>query len=483
MAIPGAATSGKILSGIKDGTYQKLVYRRIPAFVMLSMGMRVGDEESNHKELGYPHVLPTDLNVGNTVLFSKQEWDRDFEAVSAMAEKDPNFLHRVLEGGTALGEKLMGMGDEIFSTSFEGEREVRLYEEFGSFYFEWIRIFSYLDSILNIEKYIESKMRQILEVRGCKDVEGTLYAMAKPSKKTIDANERLDMLRIASECKQGISEEKLSGLIDEHIEKYWFTSFSWGSGSPMSRGDLLLRIKEAKEPDAELEKLAYEEEMQIDDMELRRWSDLGRGYAWLRTARHQAASFSLVKVQHSLLKELGRRKGIEPWDILWSYPEELTEGNLQPASVLRERQRFPVFGTLEGEVVKLYGDSAEALVKEVNRFFIGEVEFAKGIVANKVMNISGKAKIVRTADEIGKVEHGDILIAPMTAPSFAPALERAAAFVTDEGGILCHAAIISREMGKSCIVGTKSATAIFKDGDVVELDIDKGTVKKAEHSK
>ena len=65
----------------------------------------------------------------------------------------------------------------------------------------------------------------------------------------------------------------------------------------------------------------------------------------------------------------------------------------------------------------------------------------------------------------------------MTTPNFIPALERAIAFVTDEGGVTCHTAIIAREMKKPCIVGTKIATKAIKDGDYIEVDADKGIVK------
>lgn len=65
----------------------------------------------------------------------------------------------------------------------------------------------------------------------------------------------------------------------------------------------------------------------------------------------------------------------------------------------------------------------------------------------------------------------------MTNPDYVPAMRKASAFITDEGGILCHAAIVSREMKKPCIVGTKFATQILKDGDLVEVDADIGTVK------
>ena len=59
-----------------------------------------------------------------------------------------------------------------------------------------------------------------------------------------------------------------------------------------------------------------------------------------------------------------------------------------------------------------------------------------------------------------------------------PVMQLAAAFVTDEGGVTCHAAIISREMKKPCVIGTKHATKVFKDGDKVEVDANKGVVKK-----
>jgi len=65
----------------------------------------------------------------------------------------------------------------------------------------------------------------------------------------------------------------------------------------------------------------------------------------------------------------------------------------------------------------------------------------------------------------------------MTRPEFVPLMKKAAAIITDEGGITSHAAIISREMNIPCIIGTKIATKIFKDGDLVEVDADKGIVK------
>ena len=89
---------------------------------------------------------------------------------------------------------------------------------------------------------------------------------------------------------------------------------------------------------------------------------------------------------------------------------------------------------------------------------------------------TGKVKVIFSEKEISKVEEGDILVTTMTTPDMVPAMKRAAAIVTDEGGMTCHAAIVSRELGVPAIVGTKTATKVLKDGMVVTVDGEKGIV-------
>jgi phosphohistidine swiveling domain-containing protein len=91
--------------------------------------------------------------------------------------------------------------------------------------------------------------------------------------------------------------------------------------------------------------------------------------------------------------------------------------------------------------------------------------------------VNGRVKLLRTKDKVNEVMEGEVLIAAMTVPDFLPAMKKAVAFVTDEGGIICHAAITARELKKPCIVGTKFATQIFKDGDIVEVDAECRTVR------
>jgi pyruvate,water dikinase len=89
---------------------------------------------------------------------------------------------------------------------------------------------------------------------------------------------------------------------------------------------------------------------------------------------------------------------------------------------------------------------------------------------------SGKVAIVRDIKDVGKVKEGDILVAKMTNPDMVPAMRRVAAIVTDEGGMTCHAAIVSRELGTPAVVGTKKATAVLREGQLVTVDGEKGFV-------
>jgi len=89
---------------------------------------------------------------------------------------------------------------------------------------------------------------------------------------------------------------------------------------------------------------------------------------------------------------------------------------------------------------------------------------------------AGPVKIVMDASEIGKVVKGDILVAEMTTPDFVPAMKRAAAIITDRGGRTAHAAIVSRELGIPCVVGTGNATKVLRTEQIVTVDGARGRV-------
>jgi phosphoenolpyruvate synthase/pyruvate phosphate dikinase len=124
-----------------------------------------------------------------------------------------------------------------------------------------------------------------------------------------------------------------------------------------------------------------------------------------------------------------------------------------------------------------FGEKAEDFRKKELSVDHGDVKELKGMPA-----CSGKVKgvvcLIHGIKTFDKMKQGNILVTSMTRPDFVPAMKKAAAIVTDEGGVTCHAAIVSRELGIPCVIGTKIASKVLKDGDLIEVDANKGIVRK-----
>jgi pyruvate,water dikinase len=121
---------------------------------------------------------------------------------------------------------------------------------------------------------------------------------------------------------------------------------------------------------------------------------------------------------------------------------------------------------IDGKVSIYEGHLYESLLEKEAKVTAGRIE---GPVASSG-KAKGYARIVLMTNDIYKVNKGDIIIASMTTPNFIPAIEKCSAIVTDEGGILCHAAIVSREFRIPCVIGTGDATKRLDDGDLIEVD-------------
>ena len=93
---------------------------------------------------------------------------------------------------------------------------------------------------------------------------------------------------------------------------------------------------------------------------------------------------------------------------------------------------------------------------------------------------TGIVRIIKSLDEIDKIKSGDILVTEMTSPDYVPAMEKSSAIVTNAGGTTCHAAIVSRELGIPCIVGTQKATEVLKEGMKITVDATHGKVYSGE---
>jgi len=198
------------------------------------------------------------------------------------------------------------------------------------------------------------------------------------------------------------------------------------------------------------ESILYEVDEVIRKMITRFLSVLGYDQRWARVLRIDEAveMFKTYRLRN-------RNEIAERLEMYILYKNEMVTG-----------KRFEVF-CKENDWEN--PDSSSAFVR------MGEVTEAQGTVAF-AGSVTGEVVIVRDGDDCKLVGDGDILVATMTNITWLPAMLRYAAIVTDEGGITCHAAITARELQKPCITGTKNATTVFKNGDIVDLNTETGKI-------
>ncbi|MBU1854783.1 MAG: hypothetical protein KKF89_03615 [Nanoarchaeota archaeon] len=144
---------------------------------------------------------------------------------------------------------------------------------------------------------------------------------------------------------------------------------------------------------------------------------------------------------------------------------------------LRKGKEFIMIPETNKPKVKVINQVPQKYRAIINRIKNSKINDVKGLIVQKGKAI-GRVKIINTYHDIKRVEKGDILVSNTTHTNYLPAMKRSAAIITNEGGITCHAAIVARELNKPCIVGTKNATRVLKDGDLVEVDANQGIVRK-----
>jgi phosphohistidine swiveling domain-containing protein len=353
---------------------------------------------------------------------------------------------------------------------------------------------------LNIEKIIEAKIREILNSK-LKDKEKidhyflVLTSAVKPNENT---GELKSIILIGFEIqKQRLSLDELNDniykLIDKHIEKFGWINTARFYGNPYTRNDIIKRLKtilktNCKKRLNELEQIEKnnkkETEKIIKELKFNEQEKLiiriAKEYVFLRTFRMNAYIKSGF-IARPFLTELAKRINLDFFDLVYLTSQEIEnffgKNKVIPKKIIEERKKAFGFLLSKGEEITFSGKDLEKYRK---KYFPEaeekEIQSFEGTMASKG-DVRGAVKIIKSVMDLAKVNKGDILVAPMTTPDMVPAMEKAAAFVTDEGGILCHAAIVSREMGKPCIIGTKIATKVLKDGDIVEVDATNGVVK------
>lgn len=204
---------------------------------------------------------------------------------------------------------------------------------------------------------------------------------------------------------------------------------------------------------------------------------------WAKPRRKDYQSRSYYHFE-KLLREIARRLSISLSQAR-SAPVELIEEGLKigkiDIAILNSIYKCHIcLPTDSGGVKVLFGKEAldfhKQNVKPEDEQDLTGIKELKGTVAQPGM-AKGLVKIINTPEDLDKMNEGDILVSEATTPSVVPAMKKAGAIVTNEGGLTCHAAIVSRELGIPCVIGTKIATKVLKDGDMVGVDAERGVVK------
>lgn len=143
------------------------------------------------------------------------------------------------------------------------------------------------------------------------------------------------------------------------------------------------------------------------------------------------------------------------------------------------RTRLDGWALINGSVYNLKNLSQELERRNIilTEPDLKKIKEIKGKVAFQGI-VKGYARVISSKNNLNLLKNKEILVSEMTHPGYVPFLNKVSAIVTDEGGIVCHASIVSREMKIPCIVGTKIATKILKTGDLIEVDANNGIVRK-----
>lgn len=276
--------------------------------------------------------------------------------------------------------------------------------------------------------------------------------------------------------------------IEKHIQDWVWVRNTYAGARPLTAEVMEDRLRQYTPLERTLQDMLAEKKALIEEedfsTELLAVADI-IDFTTVWQDERKAYILQAIHALDRVLQELARRTGLSVEELYCADVYEVYDarsladvGALQ--STLQERQTAMVFIAQEKHNDILEGKEAITFSQAFARAQEGETkEELRGAIANTGTAI-GTVRICKSLAEIDVVEDGDILVTSMTRPEFMPALRKAAAIVTDEGGITSHAAIVSRELGIPAVIGTKVATQILKDGMTVEVRANHGLVRVIE---
>jgi phosphoenolpyruvate synthase/pyruvate phosphate dikinase len=492
-------------SGIE---WEKIVERRQSC--LFESFINLGSKEEYWQRISMPQFFKNRKLVDFNILYDKEELKNYEDFTLKNFEKDRFYFRKYLEKGYEVCNELTQCALEIQNIKNLKEKNnkelLNLFIDYRdkiatatNFLMPAVRAGKILDNML------KSKISEI--VKDSSKAEAYHKVLTSVKEATNDTIELIDFLSLVSKIKKDeelkqlfekssekileeLEKSKIAEEFNNYYEKHKWIGFRAYIDSPWSKEFVIDRIKHMikEDPDEKLERLKDFNKNNEEDIEKLKhelslskdfidFVDDARKFVHFRTFRTDCMYRSGFLI-FNLFEEIAERMNITLQEFLGLTQEEVITFLEKMPSIYQIRERMKEYGSvgLNGNVIILEGKNLEDYKKSQKQEQHSASEI-KGVCAFPG-KIKGTAKIVRNKTMLNKIQPGDILIAPMTFPDFIPAMEKAAAFVTDEGGILCHAAIVSRELKKPCVIGTKIATKVFKDDESIEIDAEKGIVRK-----
>jgi phosphohistidine swiveling domain-containing protein len=476
---------------------------------LLSWFFYKGASTQFDRVLGIKNKITYFRRADKELFYSESEVNKMVKEFRDGFENDNRYLHKLLKRGYALCEELNKLGEEMENKDFSDYSNKHLSELFSKVEDIFLGVGPLVLQVLALEPYLEeelnTRLKKLLDKRGLMNKFEEYSALIKtPIRENSNVFEAKNILRIAIKIKNNEyllelfekDEKEILENLPEELRKdikNYLKDYSWvptrgGHVNKELKGiQVISRLKELVKQDCENklrqienEKIENElkevlEEIKPDDKFLI-FIDALRNFIHLRTHRTDTIYRNFFGLK-GFFTEIAKRLSLEVLDITHMNPEEIINLLKFMPSDLEERRKDFDYLMMAGDLRSFTGKELEEHRNLFKKEDYSHIKELKGTTANPGY-AKGIAKVFHQDGDTSKVNKGDILIAFMTNASFVAAMDKAAAFVTNEGGILCHASILAREMGKPCVIGTDIATKVFKDGDLVEVDAEKGIVRR-----
>lgn len=288
---------------------------------------------------------------------------------------------------------------------------------------------------------------------------------------------------------------KIFRRIERYYEQYYFIKYMWiGKDGVYPFEYYLKELVKLVGRNSDITGMLRNEEQQLREavetrkglmarlkLELK-WRSLFEafgGFMLTKVNRRYAQIYTIYRMQQ-VVEEIAKRLKIDLMQARFMlFPEirdALLHGRIDKKE-LEERTRFCVLYTEPGVEVMRTGDEARKLANLVEPKVVNAVDVLKGQIGC-MGKARGIVRIIYRPSDMTKMKQGDVLVSIATDPDIVPAMKKAAAIVTEQGGVTSHAAIVSRELNIPCVIGTKIATKVLHDGDLVEVDANRGWVRK-----